>query len=48
MSSSFPVLLDIEGPLELQMGVVVVVDEFGDGLVVATTEHAGGSGFGLD
>jgi hypothetical protein len=47
-SSSFPVLLDVEGPLELQMGVVVIVDELGDGLVVATAEHAGGSGFWLD
>jgi hypothetical protein len=47
-SSSFPVLLDVEGPLELQMGVVVIVDEFGDGLIVAAAEHAGGGGFGLD
>jgi hypothetical protein len=47
-SNSFPVLLDVKGPLELQMGVVVIVDELGDGLVVATAEHAGRSGFGLD
>jgi len=30
------------------MGVVVIVDELGDGLVVATAEHAGRGGFGLD
>jgi hypothetical protein len=48
VSSSFPVLLDVKGPLELQMGVVVIVDELGDGFVVATAEHAGGSGFWLD
>ena len=43
-----PVLLDVERPLELQMGLVVVVDEFGNGGVVATAEHARGSGFGFD
>jgi hypothetical protein len=47
-SSSFPVLLDVKGPLELQMGVVVIVDELGDGLVMTTAEHARGSGFGFD
>lgn len=47
-SNSFPVLLDVERPLELQMCVVVIVDELGDSLVVATAEHAGGGGFGLD
>jgi hypothetical protein len=46
--SSFPVLLDVERPLELQMDVVVVVDELGDGLVVATAEHARRGGLGLD
>ncbi len=30
------------------MGLVVIVDELGDGGVVATTEHARGGGFGLD
>jgi hypothetical protein len=45
---SFPVLLDIERPLELQMGVLVVVDELGDGLVVATAEHARRGGLGLN
>jgi hypothetical protein len=47
-SNRSPVLLDVEGPLELQMGLVVVVDELGDGLVVAAAEHAGGRGLGLD
>jgi hypothetical protein len=46
--TSFPILLDIEGPLELQMGVVIIVDELGNGLIVATAEHAGWSGLGLD
>jgi hypothetical protein len=36
----FPVLLDVEGPLELKMGMVVVVNKLGDGLVVATSHHA--------
>jgi hypothetical protein len=44
----FPVLLDIERPLELQMGLVVIVDELRHGGVVATAEHARGSGLGLD
>jgi hypothetical protein len=30
------------------MGVVVIVHELGDGLVMATAEHAGWSGLGLD
>jgi hypothetical protein len=46
--SSVPVLLDVERPLELQVGVVVIVDELGDGLVVAAAEHARGSGFRFD
>ena len=45
---SLPVLLDVERPLKLQMGVVVVVDELGDGLVVASSEYARGCGLGLD
>jgi hypothetical protein len=44
----FPVLLNVERPLELEMGLVVIVDELGDGGVVATAEHARGGGFGLD
>jgi hypothetical protein len=47
-ASSFPVLFDIERPLELEMGVVVIVDKFGDGFVVAAAEHAGWSGFGFN
>jgi hypothetical protein len=47
-SRSFPVLLDIKRPLELQVGVVVVVDELGDSLVVATTEHARWGGLRLN
>ncbi len=35
-----PVLLDVKGPLELEVRLVVVVDELGDGFVVASAEHA--------
>ena len=45
---SCPILLDVEGPGELQVGLVVVVDELGDGGVVAAAEHAGRSGLGLN
>jgi hypothetical protein len=45
---SFPVLLDVERPFELQVGVLIVIDELGDGLVVATAEHARRRGLGLD
>lgn len=48
MNGSFPVLLDVEGPLELHVDVVVIVDELGDGGVVASGEHARGSSLGLD
>lgn len=47
-SRLLPVLLDVEGPVELQECVLVVVHEFGDGLVVTAADHAGGCGFGLD
>lgn len=47
-SYCLPVLLDVERPLELQVLVLVVVGEHGGGLVVATAEHAGGCGLGLD
>ena len=45
---SFPVLFDVEGPLELQVDLVVIIDELGDGSVVATAEHARGSGLRFD
>jgi hypothetical protein len=48
LSRLFPVLLDVERPLELQMDVVVVIDELGDGGVVATGEHAGRCSLGFD
>jgi len=47
-SYCLPVLLDVERPLELQVLVLVVVGEHGGGLVVATAEHAGRRGLGLD
>lgn len=45
---SCPVLLDVKGPGKLQMCLVVVVDKFGDGRVVAAAEHARGSRLGFD
>jgi hypothetical protein len=48
VGQSFPILLDVKGPLELQVGVLVIVDELGHGFVVATAEHTRGGGFGLD
>jgi hypothetical protein len=47
-SCYLPVLLDVERPLELQVHVLVVVGEHGGSLVVATAEHAGRCGLGLD
>jgi hypothetical protein len=35
-----PVLLDVKGPLELQVGLLVIIDELGDGVVMATGHHA--------
>lgn len=43
-----PVLGDVEGPLELQVGVVVVVDELRHGVVVATSDHTRGGFLGVD
>lgn len=43
-----PVLLDVEGPLELEVRLVVVVDEFGDGLVVSSADHARRGRLALD
>ena len=45
---SFPVLLDVKRPLELHMDLVVIVDKLGESGVVATAEHARGSGLGFD
>lgn len=47
-NQSFPILLDVEGPLELQVGVLVIVDKLGHGFVVATAEHTRGCGLRLD
>lgn len=35
-----PILRDIERPLELQMGVVIVVHESGESGVMASGQHA--------
>ena len=36
-----PFLGDVEAPLELEVLLLVVVNEAGDGVVVAAGEHAG-------
>lgn len=38
-----PVLGNIKRPLEQQVRVFIVIDELGDGIVVTTGKHAGGS-----
>lgn len=48
LSYCLPVLLDVERPFELQVLVLVVVGEHGGGLIVATADHTGGRGLGLD
>lgn len=48
LKSHLPFLGDIEGPLELQVRLLVVVDEVGDGVVVAAGEHTRGCVFLLD
>jgi hypothetical protein len=40
LTKRLPVLLDVKGPLELEVLVLVVVGEDGDGFVVAAEEHA--------
>lgn len=37
---SFPVLRDIKRPFELEMGVIVIVNELGNGIVVSSSNHA--------
>jgi hypothetical protein len=43
-----PVLLDVERPVKLKVGHVVVVYELGNGLVVAAGGETGGCSLGLD
>lgn len=45
---NLPVLADIETPLKLKVLLLIVVNEAGDGVVVATGEHAGRSLLLLD
>lgn len=47
-SLHLPVLLDVKGPLKLQVSYIVVIDEFRDGLVVASGGETGGRCLGLD
>ena len=39
-AGALPVLGDVEAPLELEVLLLVIIDEAGDGVVVATGEHA--------
>lgn len=45
---SGPVLLDVKGPGEPQMCLVIVVDKLGNGSVVAAAEHARRSSLGFN
>jgi hypothetical protein len=45
---SLPILCNVERPFEQEMGLVVVVDELGDSVVVSSGEHSGGGLFGVD
>lgn len=46
--SDLPILRDIKRPFELQMGVVVVIHEFRDRVVMATSYKSRGGLFLLD
>ena len=48
MATGLPVLADIEAPLEQEMGLLVIINESRDSVVVTAGEHAGGSIFLLD
>ena len=48
MATGLPVLADIEAPLEQEMGLLVIINEARDSVVVTAGEHAGGSIFLLD
>lgn len=43
-----PALGNVKRPLEQQVGVVVVIEELGDGIVVAAGQHTRGSFFLMD
>ena len=43
----FPVFLDFEGPVESEVVVIVVIKEFGDGIVVAA-HHPATRGLAFD
>lgn len=43
-----PFLLNLESPVELQVGIVVVVNKLGDRLVLASGNHSRGCSVGLD
>lgn len=48
LNLNLPILGNVERPLEQEVGVVVVVEELGHGVVVAAGQHAGGGFFGVD
>lgn len=47
-AGALPVFGDVEGPFKSQVSLLVVVDERGHGIVVATGEHARGGVLFLD
>jgi hypothetical protein len=44
-ATHLPVLSDVEGPFELEVGLFVIIYEGGDSSIVAAGEHAGGGIF---
>jgi hypothetical protein len=48
ISHRLPVFANVEAPLELKMRLLIIVNEAGNGIVVATCEHAGRSLLLLD
>ena len=47
-SDRLPVLFDVERPLEFQVGVVVIIDKLGDGIVMGASHHSAGRFFRFD
>lgn len=43
-----PLFRNIERPFELQVGMVIIVDEFGDCIIVASSHHAARCFVGID
>jgi len=45
---NLPVLGNVKRPFELQVSCIIIVNEFGNGIVMATGHHARRSLFGVD